>query len=327
MRKAPLALILTLAFFASAFVHNETQKLNAPGAYDLIAAVNELRLKNGLISLETNTALMAAGKAQSDYLASIGYTNITNGHVGHGGSYAIDRAKSAGYPLAQGIDVQDCWAFTSVDEPMSALFQNTSIWNDAEHMNLILNKYAKHVGAGVTEKDGFVYYDLVISFDWSITPKGSGTPSSSIPAKTITPQIAPVIVAAPKPDGSIVHVVQPNQALWSIAIAYGTTIEQLRQLNNFQSAKAIIPIGYQLLIRPAFTPTPMPTITTTPRQPTRTPVPAQVIQTMQPAPTEPAVSAPSFLPGLDRTTGGLILILLCGIGLVLVFMGALRKKN
>lgn len=327
MRKAFFATILIFAWLTSAFVHQGALKLDAPSAYDLITAVNEFRAKNGLGSLETNTALMAAGKVQSDHLASIGYTNITNGHVGPGGSYAIDRAIAAGYPVVQGIDVQDCWAFTSINEPISALFQNASIWNDAEHMNLILNKYAKHVGAGVTEKDGFVYYDLVISYDWSITPKDPGTPSVSIPAKSTTPQVAPVVVAAPQPDGSIVHVVQANQALWSIAIAYGTTIEQLRQLNNFQSTNAIIPIGYQLLIRPAFTPTPMPTVTTTPRQPTRTPVPAQVIETMQIAPTISAASAPSFLPGLDRTTAGLILILLCGIGLVLVIMGALRKKK
>ncbi len=319
--------MLLLSLLTSAFVNKNALKLSALSAYDLIAAVNELRAKNGLGSLETNTALMAAGKVQSDYLASIGYTNISNGHVGPGGSYAIDRAIAAGYPVAQGIDVQDCWAFTSINEPISALFQNSSIWNDAEHMNLILNKYAKHVGAGVTEKDGFVYYDLVISYDWSITPKDSGTPSVSIPTKSTTPQVAPVVVAAPQSDGSIVHVVEAGQALWSIAIAYGTTIPQLVQLNSLQSENVIIPIGYKLLIRPAFTPTPMPTVTTTPRQPTRTPVPAQVIETMQIAPTESTATAPSFLPGFDRTTAGLILILLCGIGLVLMIMGALRKKK
>ena len=327
MRKALFAAFLLLSLLTSAFIQKDALKLDVPSAYDLIAAVNELRTKNSLSSLETNTALMAAGKVQSDYLSFIGYTNITNGHVGPGGSYAIDRAIAAGYPVAQGIDVQDCPAFTSISEPISALFLNSSIWNDAEHMNLILNKYAKHVGAGVTEKDGFVYYDLVISYDWSITPKDSGTPSVSIPTKSTTPQVAPVVVAAPQADGSIVHVVQANQALWSIAIAYGTTIEQLRQLNNFQSTNAIIPIGYQLLIRPAFTPTPMPTVTTTPRQPTRTPVPAQIIETMQTKPIESTASAPSFLPGIDRTTAGLILILLCGIGLVLVIMGALRRKK
>jgi len=299
----------------------------APGAVDLIAAVNELRSKNGLGSLETATALMAAGKVQSDYLASIGYANISNGHVGPGGSYAMDRAVAAGYPVAQGIDVQDCWAFTSINIPISELFLNTSIWNDADHMNLILNKYAKHVGAGVTEKDGFVYYDLVISYDWSITPRDSGTTPVTIPSKSTTPQVAPVIVTVPKADGSIVHVVQAGQALWSIAIAYGTTVEQLRQLNNFPSAGTQIYVGESLLIRPAFTPTPMPTVTTTPRQPTRTPVPAQVIQTMQTAPTESMASVPSFLPGLDRTTAGLVLILLCGIGLVLVIMGALRRRK
>ncbi len=81
MRKALFAVMLILSLLTSAFVHKDALKLDVPSAYDLITAVNEFRAKNGLGSLETNTALMAAGKVQSDYLASIGYTNITNGQL------------------------------------------------------------------------------------------------------------------------------------------------------------------------------------------------------------------------------------------------------
>lgn len=48
------------------------------------------------------------------------------------------------------------------------------------------------------------------------------------------------------------------------------TIDQLEILNNLATKEAIIYVGQQLLVRPAFTATPTPTITLTPRPPTRT---------------------------------------------------------
>jgi LysM repeat protein len=224
--------------------------------------------------------------------------------------------------------VKDCWACAGNSYSLNELFTNPQIWNDEAHLSLILHKYAKQVGAGVTEKDGSIYYDLVISFDWGTAPNNTDITPATLPTHSTTPQVVPVIVSTPKADGSISHVVQPGQALWSIAIAYGVTVEQLRLLNNFSSTATNIYAGETLLIRTAYTPTALPSITPTPRQPTRTPVPAQAIETLQPVqPTEEPASAPSFLAGLDRTTTGLLLVLLSGIGLVLIIMGTLRRKR
>ena len=150
-------------------------------------------------------------------------------------------------------------------------------------MDVMLHKYGKHVGAGVTEKDGNVYYILDVSTVYGISTGNSantsaGTPVGKQPTRSTTPQVVPVIVSTPKPDGSISHVVQPGQALWSIAIAYGVTVEQLRLLNNFAPDTNNIYIGEPLVIRIASTPLPTPTITPTPRQPTRTPVPPQAVE-------------------------------------------------
>ena len=327
MQKVFLPVLLTVAFFITAFIGFDSEQSNVPGAYDLIMAVNALRAEHGLGALETDGSLMAAAKVQADYLASIGGPNITNGHQGAGGTYAYDRAAAAGYPLPQGVDIVECWAWANSSHSISYII--SVLWGDTDHMNVMLHPYGKHVGAGVTEKDGSVYYVLDVSTVWGeSTGNGENKTPVNVPTRSTTPQVVPVMVSTPKPDGSISHVVQPGQALWSIANAYGVTIDQLRQFNNISSTGKTIYAGETLLIRPAYTPTPMPSITPTSRQPTRTPVPAQEIETMQPAATtEKPAPNPSFIAGIDRTTIGLVLILLCGIGLVLILMGALHRKK
>ncbi len=62
-------------------------------AYDVIAAVNQVRAANGLAPFEINGALMAAAQAHSDYQATTGSAS----HTGSGGSSPGSRASSAGY--------------------------------------------------------------------------------------------------------------------------------------------------------------------------------------------------------------------------------------
>ena len=326
MKKSFFPLMIILSLLLTGFVTRNSVRLNAPGAYDVIAAVNSLRASRGLAALETDGSLMAAAQVQADYLASIGGPNITNGHQGAGGTYAYDRAAAAGYPLPQGVDVIECWAWANDSVSINQIITDYGLWGDPAHMDVMLHKYGKHVGAGVTEKDGNVYYILDVSTIYGIsTGNSAGTPDGKIPTRSTTPQVVPVIVSTPKPDGSISHVVQAGQALWSIAIAYGVTVEQLRLLNNFAPNTNNIYVGETLVIRIASTPLPSPTVTPTPRQPTRTPVPPQVVETIQPV--QPTASTTPILGGIDRTTIGLLLVLLCGIGLVLIIMGTLRRNK
>jgi LysM repeat protein len=328
MKKSFFLLIILSSLLLTAFVTRNSVRLNAPGAYDVIAAVNALRVSNGLTALEIDGSLMAAAQVQADYLASIGGPNITNGHQGAGGTYAYDRAAAAGYPLPQGVDVLECWAIANNSVSINSIITNYDIWGDPAHMDVMLHKYGKHVGAGVVEKDGSVYYILNVSTVWGVsTDNINGTPSVKTTSRSITttPQVVPVIVSTPNPDGSISHVVESGQALWSIAIAYGVTVEQLRLMNGFAVNTNNIYVGETLKIRLGYTPTPSPTITPTPRQPTRTPVPPQAVETMQSVqPTTPTTPLPG---GIDRTTIGLLLVLLCGIGLVLIIMGTLKRKK
>jgi LysM repeat protein len=113
--------------------------------------------------------------------------------------------------------------------------------------------------------------------------------------------------------------------LWSIAAGYEVTIDQLLALNNL-SANAVIYEGQTLLVRMAYTPTPSPTITQTPRTPTRTPIPAQTAQAVKTQTPNSEDSSIGFL-GLDRQTMGLALILISGIGLVLIIAGTMAKNK
>ena len=144
------------------------------------------------------------------------------------------------------------------------------------------------------------------------------------------------MVSTPNPDGSIYHVVGPGQALWSIAIAYNTKIDTIRALNNL-TASSTLRIGMKLLIRQAdpatLTPTitltvPIPSRTATATQPTRTPT---LTRTPSPTPTAsatitvtPTPTAKPLLPFLPsgglagQNLLGVILIVVCAIGLVLV---------
>ena len=113
-------------------------------------------------------------------------------------------------------------------------------------------------------------------------------------------QTISVITSTPMEDGTIYHIVQPNEALWSIALAYNVTVDQLKLLNSLSTND--IYEGQKLLIRkPEIIPAPPEiTVTATFGIPTSTatrPVMPTVISTATPLPTPPT----------SRQAGGLVL--------------------
>jgi LysM repeat protein len=57
----------------------------------------------------------------------------------------------------------------------------------------------------------------------------------------------PVALSTARLDGDVVHEVKYGQTLWSIAIEYGTTIEQLKRLNNLPDDTVVS--GWKLLVK------------------------------------------------------------------------------
>ncbi|MBN1286410.1 MAG: LysM peptidoglycan-binding domain-containing protein [Anaerolineae bacterium] len=84
----------------------------------------------------------------------------------------------------------------------------------------------------------------------SLVVAGQGSTSGGAAAPTSPPvQNVSIEKAPPRADGSVVHVVQPNQYLNLIAGTYGVTIQQIKELNGLTSN--IIYTGQELLVIPA----------------------------------------------------------------------------
>jgi hypothetical protein len=89
-----------------------------------------------------------------------------------------------------------------------------------------------------------------------------------------------MLTSTPGSDGLVVHKVAPGETLWTIAEAYGASVDELVSLNGLNASNPVIYTGRDLIIQPAHTPTPTATVTGTPlptptatatRRPTRTP--------------------------------------------------------
>jgi LysM repeat protein len=234
----------------------------AGDAGSLIAEVNAFRAANGLPPFEVDYALMAAAQAHSEYMAK----NGTITHSGAGGSSARDRAVAAGYGDGAAVLVIENIAGGNNLSPSQAVY---SMWQDALHRETMLTSYYVHIGAGVATSGSFVYYTIDVgriqgapppptaTLDPAATPAPASTP---LPANTPEPtKVAaqPVVVATPREDGSIVHVVQAGQALYTIAVVYDVSLEAILAINGLTMDSVIYP-GDEIIIQAGLSPGPSP---------------------------------------------------------------------
>jgi LysM repeat protein len=178
---------------------------------------------------------------------------------------------------------------------------------DAAHMNTMLSPNLQDAGAGVSVSEGVTYYTLVAGASSgstvNYTPPAGGTPGDlgALPPLEI---VQPVTTSTALEDGSVFHEVKLGQALWSIALAYGTTIDELKRLN--QLANNEIYVGQNLLVRKeeAATGTPDgPTATVTIGVSTSTP-------TKRVTSTNTATPTPQPVPPSTRQSSGVIVIVI-----------------
>ena len=295
-------------------------------AYDLVATVNAVRTANGLPALEVDGILMGTAQATSDVMAASGSCS----HIGN----ASGRIAAAGYGGGATVFATEniaCGISMTVE---TVVYQ---YWADATHMMPMTDPKYTHIGGGVTVVDGRTFYVIHAAYtsggSYRSAPVAPTTSGSSQPIATGA-VVQPVITATPGVDGSVIHEVQPGQALWSIAIAYGVKIADLIALNQL-AATPVLSIGQKIIVRQAFTPTVSPTVTLTPRPPTRTPTPTATPRTPTVTPTitltPTATPHPLFnltLPDqVGRNTLGISIIAISGIGLLMVVLSSLRKKS
>lgn len=222
----------------------------AQSAADILQQVNLFRIQNGLPALQYNSALSVAAQNQATYMAE---NQVFSSHIGYGGSTPQSRANAAGYggPVTENI----------VGGTNLTPAQGLRWWiNSPLHYSALITTQYTEVGTGFASDGDINYYVLVVG------APGGGPPPASNPAQT-NPEplfITPITLAQPGEDGSIVHVVQDGQALWSLAAHYDVSLSDLLLYNNLREDAFVQP-GDAIIIQLAEgqepPPTPMPPTT------------------------------------------------------------------
>ncbi len=321
----------TLSRTSTSKAESVTQPLEAGSPFDLINAVNALRISYGLAPYTINSILMYTAQAQADFMAAT--ENVT--HTGPGGIGLTDRLLAAGYPLAGDLSAGGFRAenITSGNENRTAQSAVDGWTGDAPHLNTMISPNLSEIGAGVAISNGRVYYVIDCALPTtggvpqvSTSASGSG---STVPAREAPISVA--LVSTPNSSGDVIHEVRPGQSLWQIAIAYEVKIDDIKRLNNLFDNN-IYP-GNKLLIKqdvilPTTSLTEMPTNepavtpTTIAESPTPTLLPTVTILFSTEAVSSTSVDDNSIM-GIAM---GIIVLALLGGG-VFTWLGSKKKTD
>ena len=318
--KQPLILCLLLGLtLRAATVHGisssaglRTVQFSPPMTpQEVIAEVNSLRAEHGIAPYAVNSILMLIAQTQADYMASSGVLS----HFDAEGARPSQRAIAAGYPVAGDLSLGGFFSeniAAGVDLSPSELVAGWT--EDSLHLNTMISPDLEDVGAGIAFLDGKTYYvlDAAASTGQSLKIVSSPDPGSTA---TLGTQPAFVVTSTALENGTVYHIVQSNEALWSIALAYDLTVEELKRLNQLTSDDIFI--GQKLLIRKIdqSTATLESTITVTLGIPTSTatrPVTPTATFTPTPVPTPPS----------SRIGGGMVAGSIVAAALLAAALGA-----
>ena len=274
-------------------------------AQELIAEVNDLRIAKNLPPYKTNSTLMTIAQTHADYLASAGVMT----HFNAKGAPPFQRAITAGYSVAGdlsqgGLFLENIGSGTELTVPGIV-----GIWQaDAEDLQTMISAELKDVGAGVAFAGGVTYYVLDAGVATIDSVTATSTPLSGTQPVAVT-------ISTPLEDGTVYHVVQANEALWSIALGYNTTIDDLKLLNRLSTNDIFE--GQKLLIRKPEVKTVTPTImvTATFGIPTST-------ATHPVTPTVTSTATPLPAPPTSRKSGGIVVGVIILVALIAAGAGA-----
>ncbi len=307
-----------------------------PAAQGLIDEVNALRATNGLPAYKVNPILMEVAQQHADYLATKGI--IT--HFGADGSRPYQRAIDAGYAVGGDLSAGGNFGENIHSGANLSPIGIVTFWKgDAANLEIMLSPVFEDVGVGEATATGITFYVLVAGSEGDAIPTTSTASTNAIATTALsTPSALEFVIATaggfgtpaivvslstPQENGEIFHVVKKNEGLWSIALAYNTTVDDLKSLNGLATDEIFE--GQKLLVfRPApdtATPT-LPAATATLGIPTSTP-------TLPASPTATSTATPIPTPPASRESSGLVV---GGIVLAALFAAGLgawlgRKKS
>ncbi|MBI3170194.1 MAG: LysM peptidoglycan-binding domain-containing protein [Chloroflexi bacterium] len=294
MRKlfsSALITLFVLCLYQKEIVTAQPQT-NITSPSQLIDAVNNVRISNGLVPLPVHPILMQSAQSQADYMAATGIVT----HARPSGTYT-QQLLSLGFPLAGDLSLGG-FRSENILSTYGPLVWNgvPAGWQDAQHMNTMLSGNFTHIGAGISQSGDMYYYavDTAAATGSGQQQESAASILTSVPGGSsdsgVSQFMVPVTLSTPRPDGKVFHKVQYGQSLWSIAIAYGTTIKNIQTLNNlgeestvYQGQELLVVIGatQAATLPPETTPTIQATITLAPLA-TLTPTSALVEATFTP---------------------------------------------
>ena len=202
---------------------------NQVSAYNLIIAMNTLRVSYGLPALIEDPIINAVAQSTAQTMLA----NNMSWHIGD----VKGRLAAAGYGNGGTVWATENFAVgyggMGIDEIMA-------VWADPDHMLPATNSAYCNVGAGVATGNGKTYYILQAAYVsgqecGSTSSSSGGTSQPGDVPNPVSQLIIPVKIATPDADGKIYHEVQAGQSFWSIAIAYQITIHDLEVWNNLSS--------------------------------------------------------------------------------------------
>ena len=278
-----------------------TLMLSTPFPSEIINAVNNLRLAHGLYPLTVHPVLMEVAANQANALAA------TEGMIGHERPCGMTLGQdllTRGFPLWGDLSMDgyrsENWVAAGTSE------QAISFWlSDDEHENTMLSPNRSDIGAAVAVSDQIYVvletalrtssgqmqhtaYDILTSIP--VTHAACMGASTLNADGSISQYSIPVTINTARPDGDVIHEVKYGQTLWSIAIQYKISIEQIKRLNNL-TQDTIVP-GWKLLVQKG---------ATQPAPPTSTFVLAPSDQTPSPFPTPTLTTTPIRSPSSNDT--------------------------
>ena len=255
----------------------------------LIEAVNNLRISYGLPQLTWHSILMQSAQSQADYMAATGQVT----HSRPGGMSYTQQLLSLGFPLAGDLSLGGFRSENILSTGSPLIWDGVPPgWQDDVHMNTMLSQNFTHIGAGISQGSQAYYYVVDTA---AVTGSGQmqesastilgSAPGGSGAAAGVSQYMVPVSISTSRPDGDVFHKVQYGQSLWSIAIAYGTTIKNIQALNNL-GQDLVVYQEQELLVQKAATQpassipsaTPSPQFTAT-AVPSTAAIPAVVVST------------------------------------------------
>lgn len=259
-----LSLLFGLLSPQSAFARPLLQEESPPTASEVIDAVNALRINNGLLPLNPHPVLMQVAQWEANAIAG-----GAPGHTRPAGLTLGQWLISLGYPLSGDLSLDGYRSENWISIATTAQEAVEAWLGDEPHTNTMLSPYRSDIGAAVAVSD-----QVYIVLETALQTRSGQMQTDAHPILTavaqggsftgkenLVPQyILPVKRATAHPGGDVIHKVQYGQSLWSIAITYNTTIDQIRAWNNLGDSIEIYD-GQVLLVQRNATQPPPPTNT------------------------------------------------------------------